>query len=159
MRHYEISQVYSLYIKRLVAFIAECRILDLPYPKQVEYIKRAPIDDVIWMYNQVKDLLGIVVNKFYSNSLFCCKYRIYRNLLKLLYIDVVRFYKLCYSCVTETIGNLENLNLEQLKKVYEMCKSFISFTDEVQRQVSAMSSQLKEPLPATVPYFKVSLSS
>jgi hypothetical protein len=57
--------------------------------------------------------------------------------------------------VTETVGNLENLNLEQLQKVYEMCKSFISFTDEVQKQVNAMVNKLKESLPGTVPYFKV----
>eukprot|EP00826_Nyctotherus_ovalis_P022829 TRINITY_DN1762_c0_g1_i19.p1 TRINITY_DN1762_c0_g1~~TRINITY_DN1762_c0_g1_i19.p1 ORF type:complete len:382 (-),score=108.03 TRINITY_DN1762_c0_g1_i19:101-1246(-) len=154
MRHYEISQIYSSYIKRLVNFIAECRILDLAYPKQVEYIKRAPVEDVIWMYNQVKDLLGIIVNKFYANSLFCCKYRIYRNVLKLLYIDVMRFYKLCYSCVTETVGNLENLNLEQLNRVYEMCVSFINFTEEVQKQVDAMASQLKESSHPVIPYFK-----
>ena len=87
--------------------------------------------------------------------MFCCKYRIYRNSLKLLYVDLVRLYRVCYLCVTETINNLERFSLDEIKKVSEMCKSFIKLTEETQKQVGAMISQFKESLPATITYFKV----
>ena len=58
-------------------------------------------------------------------------------------------------CVTESINHVENLSLDQIKKVDTMCKSFIRLTEDTQKQVGGMASQLKDPLPATITYFKV----
>lgn len=119
-------------------------------------IKTTSPEDVICIYNNAKEMLSIINNKFYTNTLFCCKYRIYKNILKLLYIDVVRFYRICYFCVSESLNNIKKLDVEQAKGLLNMCKSFIEVTAETQKQVGGMSSQLKEPLPVLINYFSVS---
>ena len=66
----------------------------------------------------------------------------------------MRLYRVCYVCVTETISNLEKLTVEQARKVHDMCSSFMKLTDETQKQVGAMLSQLKDSVPAVITYFK-----
>lgn len=87
--------------------------------------------------------------------MFCCKYRIYRNILRLLYVDLVQLYRVSYCCITETIGNLETLTVEEVRRASDVCQDFIKLTENVRAQVGAMVSQLKESLPADIIYFNV----
>lgn len=87
--------------------------------------------------------------------MFCCKYRIYKNVLKLMYIDLVRLYRVCYCCITETISNLEKLSLEEIRKANESCQDFIKLTEDAKIQVGAMLSQLKDSIPVAITYFNV----
>ena len=64
-------------------------------------------------------------------------------------------YRICYSCVIEGTKSLEELDLNQAIKANDMYKSFINCTDETDRQMNALTSQLKEPLPDTIEFFKV----
>eukprot|EP00826_Nyctotherus_ovalis_P000851 TRINITY_DN1005_c0_g1_i21.p1 TRINITY_DN1005_c0_g1~~TRINITY_DN1005_c0_g1_i21.p1 ORF type:complete len:253 (-),score=65.26 TRINITY_DN1005_c0_g1_i21:611-1369(-) len=154
-RHYELSKAYSLYIKKMVAFILEFKLIDQAPKKQLEMIKTTSPEDIICIYNNTKELISIITTKLYANTLFCCKYRIYRNILKLLYIDIVRLYRICYFCVSENLNNIKKLDVEQAKALHSMCQSFIEVTGETQKQVGGMASQLKESLPVVINYFKV----
>lgn len=89
--------------------------------------------------------------------MFCCKYRIYKNILKLLYYDLARLYKVCYACITEAIANLDKLNIDQAKKLKDMCENLAKLSEDTQLQVGAMLSQLKESMSQTISYFKVLL--
>jgi hypothetical protein len=60
-----------------------------------------------------------------------------------------------YACITESIACLEKFNVEQAKKLKEMCESFSRISDESQVQIEAMLSQLKEVLTPAIAYFKV----
>lgn len=157
MRHYELSKTYSLYIKKMVAFILEFKLIDQAPKKQLEVIKIASPEDIVCIYNNAKELISLITTKFYANTLFCCKYRIYRNILKLLYIDVVRLYRICYFCVSEGLNNIKKLDIEQAKALHSMCRSFMEVTEETQKQVGGMASQLKESLPVVINYFKVAI--
>lgn len=139
----------------MIAFILEFKLIDQNPKKQLETIKYTSPEDAVFIYNKAMEMLNIINSKFYTNTLFCCKYRIYKNVLKLLYVDLVRFYRICYYCVTESINNLKKLNLDQTKSFYQVCKSFLTLTENTQKQVGGMSSQIKEPLPVTINYFKV----
>jgi len=143
----------------MVAFIIEFKLIDQSPKKQLEMIKATSPEDVVSIYNNTKETLSIITNKFYTNTLFCCKYRIYKNILKLLYIDVVRLYRICYFCVSEGLNNIKKLDAEQAKALHGMVQSFIDVTAETQKQVDGMSSQLKEPLPVLINYFKVAFFS
>jgi CTP:phosphocholine cytidylyltransferase-like protein len=142
----------------MVAFIIEFKLIDQSAKKQLEMIKTTSPEDVVCIYNNAKEMLSLITSKFYTNTLFCCKYRIYKNILKLLYIDLVRFYRICYFCVSENLNNIKKLDAEQAKALHSMCQSFIEVTADTQKQVGGMSSQLKEPLPVLINYFKVTLS-
>jgi len=78
-------------------------------------------------------------------------------MVKLLYIDLAKLYKVCYSCVVELTKDLGRLDLNLLMEVREMCKSFIEYSKEIEEQVSSMIAHLKEPLTQTIYLFKVIL--
>lgn len=141
----------------MLAFIIEFKLIDQSPKNQLEMIKGTSVEDAVCIYNQAKELLSIINNKIYNNSLFCCKYRIYKNILKLLYIDLVRLYRICYFCVTESLNSIKKMSAEQARNLYEMCRSFIEVTEETRKQVEGMSSLLKEPLPVVINFYKVIL--
>lgn len=141
----------------MVAFIIEFKLIDQTPKKQLEMIKSTSPEDAVCIYNNAKEMLSIITSKFYTNTLFCCKYRIYRNILKLMYIDLVRLYRICYFCVSEGLNSIKKMDVAQARALLEMCKSFITVTEDTQKQVGGMSSQLKEPLPVMINYFKVTL--
>ena len=99
--------------------------------------------------------MTLILTKFYANSLFCCKYRIYRNTIKLMYFDIIRFYTICNHCAIENIKKLEKMSIEELNKMKDIYSSFISFTEEAKKQIGAMESQLKEPMSDIISFFKV----
>lgn len=101
--------------------------------------------------------MTITLKEIYPNMLFCCKYRIYKNILKLLYIDLAKLYKICYSCVVELTKDLKTLDLNALMGVKEICRSFVEYSRIIEEQVGAMAVQLKEPLSHAIYYFKVCL--
>lgn len=144
-------------MKKLVAFIIDFKLIDQNAKKQQEMIKTMSAEDLVTVYNNAKQMLTMINSKFYSNTLFCCKYRIYKNVLKLLYVDLVRFYRICYYCVTEGLENMKRMSLDQVRDIYNICKSFMQLTEETQKQVGGMASQIKDPLPVVINYFKVSV--
>ena len=75
--------------------------------------------------------------------------------MKILYIDVAKMDRICYSYVIEGNRSLEELDLNQAIKANNMYNSFINCTDETDRQMNALTNQLKEPLPDTIEFFKV----
>ncbi len=89
------------------------------------------------------------------STLFCCKYRIYKNILRLVYFDVARFYRVCYACVTEAIHKFETLPIDEAKKICSMCACFITLTEEAQGCLGGVLSQMKESTPCIITYFKV----
>lgn len=154
LRHFELSQIYSTYIRKFATFVTSCGILELTPTKQLEFIRNTPSSDVIYIYKVAKELIEIIIIKYFSNTLFCCKYRIYRNALKLYYVDLVRLYRICYMCVTESINHMETCDIKLLKDIDWMVRDFIKLTEDTSRNVGGMASQLKEPLPAAITYFK-----
>lgn len=78
-------------------------------------------------------------------------------MFKLLYADLVKLYKICYSCVTELTKDLQKLDLKTMMEVKEMCKSFIEYSKEIEGQISSIIAHLKESLPQIIYFFKVIL--
>lgn len=74
-------------------------------------------------------------------------------------MDLVRFFKICYACITESIANLDKLSLDQAKKLRDICESFAKLSEETQIQVSAMLSQLKEQMGSPITFFRVNYSA
>ena len=132
-------------------------LIDKSEVEQLELIRTSPIDENIFVYKEAGRIIEYIVAEFYTKTDFCCKYRIYKNLLKLLYVDLVRFYRICYYCLGECSNKLCMMNLQQTKELYEIYQSFIILTENTRKYIDIMASQIKEPLPATLTYFKVLL--
>ena len=104
----------------MINFIIDYKLIDRPSKEQLERIKKAETKEVIRAFDQASKMIIMINTKFYSNTLFCCKYRIYRNILKLLYIDIVRFYRICYFCVNESDDKIKQMTIDQAKSIYKM---------------------------------------
>jgi len=102
-RSLEISQFYSTYIKSLATFINKCNILFLLPAKYPEFLKTATYKDVIWIYEQVEDLISSLVNVI-QFPMFCKSYRIYKYLYGLMFVDLGKFYKICAVSISDLIG-------------------------------------------------------
>jgi len=157
VKHTELSKAYSKYIKNFAFLILDCKILQESPMQQLDRLRASSPSEVIWVYNRLKEQMAIIIKEIYPNILFCCNYRIYKNMVKLLYIDLAKLYKVCYSCVVELTKDLGRLDLNLLMEVREMCKSFIEYSKEIEEQVSSMIAHLKEPLTQTIYLFKVIL--
>ena len=154
-RHAELSQVYANYVKKLAGLINSCRILEIDAKKVPDFIKSTSKEDIIWIYSQLYELVKMAVGTFFGNSLFCCKYRIYKNILRLIYKDVARFYVICHACVTELLDQFTNMSLTNAKTVHQINMSFVKMTEELQNSLGGMFSQLKESPSCMIAYYKV----
>jgi hypothetical protein len=63
VKHYELSQIYSNYIKRLAIFMSKCKILELTPQKVKDYLKKTAVNDVLWIYGEIHNLIDMIVNK------------------------------------------------------------------------------------------------
>lgn len=155
MKHTELGKAYSKYVKGYAFLILDCRLLQESPLKQLDCIRSSSPNEVLYNYGRLKTQIDVVLKEIYPNMLFCCNYRIYRNALKMLYVDLAKLYKICHSCMVELTKDLKSLDLNALVEVKKMCMSFIECSKEIEEQVGAMAVQLKEPLSHTIYYFKV----
>lgn len=63
IKHYELSQIYSTYIKKLALFISGCRVLELSQQKLKDFFKKSNVNDAFWIYSQLHDLIQYIINK------------------------------------------------------------------------------------------------
>ena len=154
-KHWELSKNYSTYIRYLASFIAYYKLISQPPENQYIAIKNASIETLIQLYDITKELIEPINKQFKSNEQFCSTYRIYTNFLRLLYVDLMRLYRICYFCIIEGYSKLQSLDLNQTKSFYSIYKSFVNVTEETKRCIEEMCKYMVEPLPATLNYFKV----
>jgi len=100
-------------------------------------------------------MVKISMNTFFANTLFCCKYRIYKNILKLLYKDISIFYQICNFCITKLLDQIHSMSLLDAKRIEHYHNNFVKMTDELQNVVAGMFSQLKESPTYLVHFYKV----
>jgi hypothetical protein len=151
--HVELSQLYSMYIKNLSSFIVDYKLIDKTEEIQIRMVRSKSIDNVVDVYEKSKEMLQNISEQFYKRDEFCVKYRIYKNMLRLLYIDFIRLYRICYYCVIALSSKLKDMGLDQAKVFLDLYNSFEVVTEETRRYLMAMRDS--DPLPVTLNYFKV----
>lgn len=107
------------------------------------------------MYENAREMIGMISRQFHFRAEFCSAYRIHANFLKLLYVDLMRLYRICYFSITQSYSQLHSMSLDQTLNFSFAYKSFANVTEEVKRSIEEMSKHVCEPLPATLNYFKV----
>jgi len=151
--HVELSQLYSVYIKNLSLFITDYKLIDKLEEIQIRMIRSKGMDDVLGIYEIAKEMLQNISGNFYRRDEFCMKYRIYKNMLRLLYIDLIRLYRICYYCVIALSSKLKDMEFDQAKVFLQIYNSFEIVTEETKGYLMAIRDS--DPLPATLNYFKV----
>jgi hypothetical protein len=71
-------------------------------------------------------------------------------------MDLVRLFRICNVYITESISSLDNLKLDEAKKLKENIEAFNKISEATATQVAAMISQLKEQMSAPIAFFKAS---
>ena len=58
----------------MINFIIDYKLIDRPSKEQLERIKKAEPKEVTRAFDQASKMIIMINTKFYSNTLFCCKY-------------------------------------------------------------------------------------
>lgn len=161
------SDFYSKYVKKLASFIFERKVFQLDPTKLKASIKGALLDQVLVDYERARELIEIITTKVISLlktqifplSIFCVKYRFYKNLLKLVYIDLVRLYRIAFTCVAERMLTFDKLSVDQLKQLHKIAENFVSLSEATEKSVKGMLSLLNEPVTIVITFFKVNMFS
>lgn len=153
--HEEASRMISQYVLALADAIISCDALGtgVGLDKFKEYLKKTPITTVFKLYDRLYSLVKMIGEKAYTNSMFYVKFRIYKNMLRQLHVDLVRFYKMMLIIIDFLFEYKQALAIEELCLCGKVHDQLIQLSDSLMLHVTGMMSNIKESDMPSLTFF------
>ena len=86
-----VSDLYIEYIKTLVNFVCICQLFSISLGDLLNYSKSLKVNELFTIFNKIDQLIEQIFKMFEERN-FCKKYRIFQNIIFLLFIDLGKIY-------------------------------------------------------------------
>lgn len=130
----ELSVLYSNYIKFLLNYKVQSKLLSMRMSDVSPSVKKLSISDLLMNYEHFDGLVTQIFNLFEHQN-FCKKTRLYSNVIFLLVQDLIQIYKVFYVIVTEVLERFPQLNVDQAKKIFIVYQNFVDLTKTMKSKV------------------------
>ena len=137
MMHVMLSKYYVDYLKCLTGFMVKTKVLCVKLTNAPEIVKKASDKDIFMMYENFDKLVNFIFLVFEQKN-FLQKQRLYQNMTVLYFNDLIRIYNTFYLIMTELLDRFAKLSLPDMKKGLKVYHNFLSLTDTVKREASAL---------------------
>jgi hypothetical protein len=101
----------------------------------LNYSKTLKVSELFTIFNKI-DLLIEQILKIFQEKIFCKKYRIFQNMIFLLFIDLGKIYQSYYLLITTMLGYIDEMDVIDCKRSYLAYSNFVRIHKEV-RQMAA----------------------
>ena len=131
----KVSELYIEYIKTLVNFVCVCQLFSISLNDLLHYTKSLKVSELFTIFNKIDQLIEQILKMLEERS-FCKKYRIFLNIIFLLFIDLGKIYQSYYLLISTMLGYISDMDVIDCKRSYLAYSNFVRINKEV-RQMAA----------------------
>lgn len=101
----------------------------------MHYSQGLKVQELFQIFCKIDQLIETIFKMFEERS-FCKRYRIFQNIIFLLFIDLGKIYQCYYLLITTMLGHIEEMDVTDCKRSYLAYSNFVRINKEV-RQMAA----------------------
>lgn len=133
----QVSDLYIEYIKALVNFVCICQLFSISLSDLLHYSKSLKVSELFTIFSKIDILLEMIFKMFEERN-FCKKYRIFQNIIFLLFIDLGKIYQSYYLLITTMLSYIEDMDVTDCKRAYLAYSNFVRINKEVRNMAACV---------------------
>lgn len=95
--------------------------------------------ELFTIFNKIDQLIEQIFKMFEERN-FCQKYRIFQNIIFLLFIDLGKIYQSYYLLITTMLGYIDEMDVIDCKRAYLAYSNFSRINKEVKQMAACVVS-------------------
>ena len=156
LKHSEIGKAYTQYLKTYIKISREGSYIHLSEKELPEFYKTLGIDNLFCLYDKMEDLI-ITINRIFSETLFCSKFRIYKFMFQLLYVDLEKFNISLIIALNELTNRISATNSTNAMRACQCYSNYIEITKEIKDRIINLLQSINPHL-MPIKYFEGDIS-
>ena len=139
----QVSDLYIEYIKTYVNFICVCQLFSIRLTDLVNYSKSLKINELFTILQKIDHLIEMMFKMFEERN-FCKKYRIFQNIIFLLFIDFGKIYQSYYILITTMLDHIVTMDVNDCKRTYCAYSNFVRINNEIRQMAACVISMFNK---------------